>query len=607
MRAKSRPGSRMSRIVCRSLPTIPFPIRHRLAFLILAFALIAASAPEAGRAQSGRFGGPRPEAGVDVPPAQPAGPATPVQQKGGPAPVVAFLDFESNTVSVDEEVAFSQALWTEFYRRSGTRVLPRTETRQFLIRKNLYPGLPAPSPHVSLGQVAEALNAEYVIIGHINTTGGTFSYDYEVYSAELGQSVGRDSVVAPGEMRDLMLQAPDLARTLAFAVQRGERLSAPGARPGQATDLAVSPSGGPPAAAAEPATPERTRTAEAERRRERTRELQQMEAAQQQTARPAERRIAQAPAENEGPKVVSDSGPTKAPAASKQEVKPAANPKPRPEPVEEIPAEDEVTVELAAEPERADIEPELTPEPTPEPTPRPTPRPTPEVTPTPEPTATPTPRPTPTPTPEATATPEPTPRPTATPEPQPTPEPEPEPATTAEPAKAMPAEERVVSETARESAQALFMQSQSLPSDDYAQKIDLLRRAVTLDPTDGSYRKALALAYYNVGDYESCIEQCKEAVELLPEDSILYTILGSAYFESRQYERAREAHEEAIAANPQNLYSRFNLALTLQAQGKPQALQAWEEYLRLSEGDAEQAANRVRALEYYEDLKAQNS
>ena len=41
-------------------------------------------------------------------------------------------------------------------------------------------------------------------------------------------------------------------------------------------------------------------------------------------------------------------------------------------------------------------------------------------------------------------------------------------------------------------------------------------------------------------------------------------------------------------------------------QDSPRALAAWEEYLRLSEGKADQEAIRARALEYYDDLKARD-
>jgi tetratricopeptide (TPR) repeat protein len=102
-----------------------------------------------------------------------------------------------------------------------------------------------------------------------------------------------------------------------------------------------------------------------------------------------------------------------------------------------------------------------------------------------------------------------------------------------------------------------------------------------------------------------CIESGLEAVKRRPNDSILHTLLGSAHFESGQYEDAREAQEKALQVDPNNLYSRYNLALTLQALGSPKALQAWEEYLQKSDGVAEQATYRAKAVEYHEKLKSQ--
>ena len=139
-----------------------------------------------------------------------------------------------------------------------------------------------------------------------------------------------------------------------------------------------------------------------------------------------------------------------------------------------------------------------------------------------------------------------------------------------------------------------------------ADRVQLLKRAMTLDPTSGVYQKSLANAYYDSGDYKLAIETSLSGAKLLPNDSLLRTLLGAAYFEEKKFDEALAAHEDALKIDPNNLYSRFNLALTLQGQDSPRALAAWEEYLRLSEGKADQEAIRARALEYYDDLKARD-
>ncbi len=130
-----------------------------------------------------------------------------------------------------------------------------------------------------------------------------------------------------------------------------------------------------------------------------------------------------------------------------------------------------------------------------------------------------------------------------------------------------------------------------------------MRRSISLDPTAAAPRKALATSYYLIGDYARSTLECREAIKLSPNDSLLFTLLGSCYFQQGEYEQARDAHNEALRIDPNNLYARFNLALALQAMESPKALAAWEDYLKRSEGDPDQEANRVTAREFYNRLK----
>jgi tetratricopeptide (TPR) repeat protein len=163
---------------------------------------------------------------------------------------------------------------------------------------------------------------------------------------------------------------------------------------------------------------------------------------------------------------------------------------------------------------------------------------------------------------------------------------------------------RPIDLTSQAAAREAYDASRELPPTDVAGRIVMLEQAAILDPVSADYAKSLALNYYKAGRYGRCIESSLRAAELAPSDSIVRTILGSAYFEKGRFDEALAAHEAALELDASNLYSRFNVALTLQAQGSSRALGAWREYLDLSVGVEAQEDNRIRARTYYDDLKA---
>jgi hypothetical protein len=136
-------------------------------------------------------------------------------------PVVAVLDFESNTLTHDQEAAFSQALWSEFFRSPITRVLPRDDVRQYLIRYDLHPGEPY-APTVPLARVAQALRVDYLIVGHANVLGESSAVDYAIYSSKLGETVAKENFVQRGKIEDLLLTVPTYAAAMISVVKKVE-------------------------------------------------------------------------------------------------------------------------------------------------------------------------------------------------------------------------------------------------------------------------------------------------------------------------------------------------------------------------------------------------
>ncbi|HEV2846518.1 MAG TPA: tetratricopeptide repeat protein, partial [Thermoanaerobaculia bacterium] len=71
--------------------------------------------------------------------------------------------------------------------------------------------------------------------------------------------------------------------------------------------------------------------------------------------------------------------------------------------------------------------------------------------------------------------------------------------------------------------------------------LELVNRAVALDPDNGSYVDSLGWIYYRMGRPEQAREHLERAVRLDPEDATLQEHLGDVYVALGQKERARQA------------------------------------------------------------------
>lgn len=83
--------------------------------------------------------------------------------------------------------------------------------------------------------------------------------------------------------------------------------------------------------------------------------------------------------------------------------------------------------------------------------------------------------------------------------------------------------------------------------------LDLTRRAVSLDPDNGSYVDSLGWTYYQLGRYDQARGYLERASRLEPEDATLQEHLGDVYVALGQKERAREAYRRAVELDDDNL------------------------------------------------------
>ena len=124
-------------------------------------------------------------------------------------------------------------------------------------------------------------------------------------------------------------------------------------------------------------------------------------------------------------------------------------------------------------------------------------------------------------------------------------------------------------------------------------RLKTFQDVVNLIPADPRYRKRLAKEYYNHDLYPECIEICRKVLVDHPNDSMLLTLKGSAHYELRQYDASMEANRNALSADASNNWARFNYALTLMASDSPETPEAWRIFIEHARQDPKPA---IRSL-----------
>ncbi len=79
--------------------------------------------------------------------------------------------------------------------------------------------------------------------------------------------------------------------------------------------------------------------------------------------------------------------------------------------------------------------------------------------------------------------------------------------------------------------------------------LDLIQRAVALDPRNGAYLDSLGWAYYQLGRYEEAIEPLETAARLVPDDATILEHMGDLYLALDQRDKARDLYTRAMMAS----------------------------------------------------------
>lgn len=123
-----------------------------------------------------------------------------------------------------------------------------------------------------------------------------------------------------------------------------------------------------------------------------------------------------------------------------------------------------------------------------------------------------------------------------------------------------------------------------------------LSKAVELLPLQSRPRFLLGLAEERSGDLEPAAESFEAAARLDPKDADTLTHLGRIYLRMNRPADAEAKFRTALGLDPQTPEALGGLALSLDAEKKPEAVEAYRDYLAARPQDAEARSRLVHLL-----------
>ncbi|MGQ9663744.1 MAG: tetratricopeptide repeat protein [bacterium] len=81
--------------------------------------------------------------------------------------------------------------------------------------------------------------------------------------------------------------------------------------------------------------------------------------------------------------------------------------------------------------------------------------------------------------------------------------------------------------------------------------LNLIERALSIEPNNGYFIDSRGWVYYQQGDYESALSDLKKASELV-EDAVIFEHLGDVYVKLNEIEKAIEVYQKVLTLDPQN-------------------------------------------------------
>ena len=143
-----------------------------------------------------------------------------------------------------------------------------------------------------------------------------------------------------------------------------------------------------------------------------------------------------------------------------------------------------------------------------------------------------------------------------------------------------------------------------LSEKDPAAAVAPLRRAVELLPAQSRPRFLLGLAQERSGDIPAATESYEAALRLDPRDVETVIHLGNLYVGLKRYADAESKFRAALELEPKSSPALLGLAQTLDAQKKPEAAEAYRDYLA---ANPDNPAARSRLIHWLLDQKQYDS
>jgi tetratricopeptide (TPR) repeat protein len=123
-----------------------------------------------------------------------------------------------------------------------------------------------------------------------------------------------------------------------------------------------------------------------------------------------------------------------------------------------------------------------------------------------------------------------------------------------------------------------------------AEAIEVLNKALELDPKLARAHFFLGMTYKNQGDYDQAMEHYRVAEAEYPQDRVLLNQIGRLLFLKRQFAEAMGVFERVLRIDPEDLQAHYNLMLCCRAEGDQDRAQLEQTlYLRFKADESAQS------------------
>ncbi|MCU1240319.1 MAG: hypothetical protein JWO71_1045 [Candidatus Acidoferrum typicum] len=143
-----------------------------------------------------------------------------------------------------------------------------------------------------------------------------------------------------------------------------------------------------------------------------------------------------------------------------------------------------------------------------------------------------------------------------------------------------------------------------LDKQEYAAAVTPLSKAVELLPAQGRPRSLLAVAQDRSGDKESAARSFEGVLHLEPNDLSANHYLGDLDLRRGKFAEAEARFRHALQIQPDAPELLQGLAQSLEAQNKPEALDAYRKYLAIRPGDSGTRRHLIKLLLYNQEYDA---